>query len=99
MVHQKKDWALIVLCENGSLWVYQGDLKVSWNPALAILLNVVHSDVIGLSKRRESGKRFALIALQYPILSEWIALAVDQPMDRIKPQMVMIIYRALYLKI
>jgi hypothetical protein len=38
-----------------------------------------------------SRQRFALIALQNPILSEWIALAGDQAMDGIKPQMVMII--------
>ena len=38
-----------------------------------------------------SRQSFALIAFQYPILSEWIALAGDQAMDGIKPQMVMII--------
>src|SRR5580704_21924 len=42
-------------------------------------------------ERRLSGERFALIALQDPIPSEWIPLAGDQPMDGIKPQMVMII--------
>ena len=42
-------------------------------------------------ERALSSQRFALIALQYPILFEWIALAGDQPMDRIRPQMVMII--------
>jgi hypothetical protein len=36
-------------------------------------------------------KRFALIALQYPILPEWIAFAGDQSMNRITPQMVMIV--------
>ena len=38
-----------------------------------------------------SRQSFALIEFQYPILSEWIALAGDQAMDGIKPQMVMII--------
>ena len=38
-----------------------------------------------------SRQRFAFIALQNPILSEWIALAGDQSMDGITPQMVMII--------
>src|SRR5271165_3582774 len=36
-------------------------------------------------ERRLSSQRFALIALQDPIPSEWIALAGDQPMDGIKP--------------
>jgi hypothetical protein len=38
-----------------------------------------------------SRQRFALVALQDPILSEWIALAGDQAKDGIQPQMVMII--------
>src|SRR5271166_3712250 len=42
-------------------------------------------------ERGVSRQSFALIAFQYPILSEWIALAGDQAMDGIKPQMVMII--------
>ena len=38
-----------------------------------------------------SRQRFAFIALQNPILAQWIAFAGDQAMDGIKPQMVMII--------
>ena len=38
-----------------------------------------------------SRQSLALISVKYPILSEWIALAGDQAMDGIKPQMVMII--------
>ncbi len=35
--------------------------------------------------------RLDFLARQYPILSEWLTLAGDQPMDRIKPQVIMII--------
>jgi hypothetical protein len=38
-----------------------------------------------------SRQGFALIALQHPILPQWIALTADQSMDRITPQMVVII--------
>jgi len=38
-----------------------------------------------------SRQGFALIALQEPILPQWIALTTDQSMDRIAPQMVVVI--------
>jgi hypothetical protein len=38
-----------------------------------------------------SRKRFAFMTLQEPILPKWIAFATDQSMDRIPPQMFMII--------
>jgi uncharacterized protein with PQ loop repeat len=38
-----------------------------------------------------SRQGFALIALQHSILPQWIALTADQSMDRITPQMVVII--------
>ena len=64
---------------------------------VGLRLNLVITPVDGLCAQLQTiecglcGQRFALIALQDPILSEWIALAGDQPMDGIKSQMVMII--------
>jgi hypothetical protein len=42
-------------------------------------------------QRGMSRKRFAFMTLQEPILPQWIAFATDQSMDRIPPQMLMII--------
>jgi hypothetical protein len=42
-------------------------------------------------QRGMSRKRFAFMTLQEPILPKWIAFATDQSMDRIPPQMFMII--------
>ena len=64
---------------------------------VGLRLDLVVTSIDGLCaqlqtiERRLRRQRFALIALQDPIPSEWIPLAGDQPMDGIKPQMVMII--------
>ena len=38
-----------------------------------------------------SRKGFTFIAFQHPILPKWIPFTTDQSMDRVAPQMVMII--------
>src|ERR1700757_3559577 len=64
---------------------------------VGLCLDLVVTTVDGLGAQLQTiecgrrGQRFALIALQDPISPEWIALAGDQAMDGIKPQMVMII--------
>jgi hypothetical protein len=65
--------------------------------SLRLCLNfvVTQVDTLGVQlqtiKRGVSGKRFAFIALQNPILPKWIPFATDQSMDRVAPQIVMII--------